>query len=95
MPINPSEKISDIVEDSFQTPDNRRDFFTAVKSTLIVGNGYIESWIRESRGQPETMLREVGSFSLYFFTNQDFYESGLPVVKRQIVTLSNIIQALD
>ena len=93
--INPSEKLSDIVEDSFQTPDNRRDFFTGVKSTLIVWNGFIESRVKDVRWCPETMIRDVWSFSLYFFTNQDFYESGLPVNRRQIATFSNIIQVLD
>lgn len=92
--VNSSDKIEDIVEDSFQDPDARKNFFTSTKVMAIVGNGYWKAWIRDNGWYPETTIKEVWPFSLFFFPNQNFYDSWMPVLERKICSMKNIMEEL-
>lgn len=92
-----SDKIEDIIEDSFQDPDARKNFFTSTKQMAIVGNGFGKAWIKERNWYPETTIKHIWPFSLFFYIDQDcdFYDSWLPVIERNVCSMKNIMQEIS
>lgn len=82
-----SAKMRSLVEDRFDDADNRREFFSAVKKQVILGNGFYKAWINTIDGYPKPSIKYIGSFSLFYLWQYDFYNSGMPIFDRQLMSM--------
>lgn len=87
--------IKTLMQNGFTDVTNRKNFFSAVKSQIITGNGFAKAWLIAEGDDFRFKIDNVPVFNLYFNINMDFYESGMPIIERSIKSMDQIIKECE
>jgi hypothetical protein len=90
------ETIKALNEWAWLDPENRTNLFTSIKHQCVAGNGFGKAWIKSSSEWDfKLVFQNVPLFNLYFNIDQDFYNSWLLIVERQIKPILQIIDEIS